>query len=113
MKQLMLMVLALCVLLVGCAVKNDPRLPLVTAVDGYASTVNVLAEARQAGKIDDATAERIEVYRSLARAALDSWHEAAENGLPTESAALQFNDAVRLLLQERLKVESEKREAGQ
>ena len=50
MRQVMLTVLALCVLLVGCAVNNDPHLPLVTAVDGYAAMINVLAEARQAGK---------------------------------------------------------------
>ena len=112
MKRAMVMA-AVLVLLVGCAVHNDPRLPLVTAVDGYTATVNVLAEARQAGRIDDATAERIEVYRALARSALDSWDQAVESGLPAESAARQFNDAMRLLLEERLKVEAANKEDGQ
>jgi len=112
MKRPMVMA-AVLVALVGCMQANDPRLPLVTAVDGYTATVNVLAEARQAGRIDDATAERIEVNRALARSALDSWDEAVESGLPAESAARQFNDAMRLLLEERLKVEAAKKENGQ
>ena len=113
MKRMMLTVLPLCVLLAGCVAHNDPRLPLVTAVDGYTATVNVLAEARQAGRIDEATVERIEAYRALARSALDSWDQAVESGLPAESAVAQFNDAMRLLLEERLKVEAAKKEKGQ
>jgi outer membrane murein-binding lipoprotein Lpp len=112
MKRIVLTVLMVGVLVAGCVARNDPRLPLVTAVDGYAATVNVLAEARRAGRIDDAKAERIEEYRALARSALDSWSLAVESGLPPESAARQFNEAMRLLLEERLKVESQKREGG-
>jgi len=104
---------AVLVMLAGCMQANDPRLPLVTAVDGYTATVNVLAEARQAGRIDDATAERIESYRVLARSALDSWDQAVESGLPAESAARQFNDAMRALLEERLRIEAAKKETGQ
>ena len=113
MRRILLTLLPLCVLLASCAVRDDPRLPLVTAVDGYTATVNVLAEYRQAGKIDDAAAERIEEYRALARSALANWDQAVESGLPAESAARQFNDAMRLLLEERLKVEAAKKEAGQ
>ncbi len=113
MKRAMVMVAVVMVLMAGCMQANDPRLPLVTAVDGYAATVNVLAEARQAGKIDNATAERIESYRALARSALDNWDQAVESGLPAELAARQFNDAMRLLLEERLKVEAQRKEAGQ
>ena len=101
------------VIMAGCMHANDPRYTLVTAVDGYTATVNVLAEARQAGKIDDATAERIEEYRKLARGALASWDQAVESGQPTASAVAQFNDAMRVLLEERLKAEAQNEEDGQ
>ena len=115
MKRAMVTVLAAMAVLVlaGCMHANDPRYTLVTAVDGYTATVNVLAEARQAGKIDDATAERIEEYRKLARGALASWDQAVESGQPTASAVAQFNDAMRVLLEERLKAEAQNEEDGQ
>lgn len=113
MRRIPLTLVPLCVLLASCAVHDDSRLPLVTAVDGYTATVNVLAEYRQAGRIDDATAERIEAYRALARSALDSWNQAVESGLPAESAAQQFNDAMRALLEERLRIETQRQETGQ
>jgi len=115
MKRAMVTVLAAMALVVlaGCMHANDPRYTLVTAVDGYTATVNVLAEARQAGKIDDATAERIELYRAMARSALASWDQAVESGQPTASAVAQFNDAMRVLLEERLKAEAQNKEGGQ
>jgi uncharacterized protein YdbL (DUF1318 family) len=115
MKRVMVTVLAAMALVVlaGCMRASDPRYTLATAVDGYTATVNVLAEARQAGKIDDATAERIEEYRKLARSALASWDQAVESGQPTASAAREFNDAMRVLLEERLKAEAQTKEDGQ
>lgn len=108
MKRAMVTVLAamsLVTLMAGCVRPDDPRLALVTAVDSYTATVNCLAEARQAGKIDDATAERIELYRAMARSALASWDQAVESGQPTASAVEQFQEAMQALLEERLKVE--------
>ena len=115
MKRAMVTVLAAMALVVlaGCMHADDPRYTLVTAVDGYTATVNVLAEARQAGRIDDATAERIELYRAMARSALASWDQAVESGQPTASAVAQFNDAMRVLLEERLTAEAQNKEDGQ
>jgi len=113
MKRTMVMAAVVMVMLAGCMRANDPRYTLVTAVDGYTATVNVLAEARQAGKINDAMAERIEAYRVLARSALASWNQAVESGQPTAWAVAQFNDAMRVLLEERLKAEGRNKEGGQ
>jgi hypothetical protein len=95
----------------GCLRPEDPRYALVTAVDSYTATVDCLAEARQAGRIDDATAERIETYRKLARSALASWDQAIESGQPAASAVAQFNDAMRVLLEEQLTAEAQRKEA--
>lgn len=112
MKRAMVVVM-ITAALAGCMRADDPRYALLTAVDGYTATVNVLAEARQAGRIDDATAERIEAYRALARSALVSWDQAVESGQPPASAVAQFNDAMRVLLEERLKAEAQNGEDGQ
>jgi len=54
----------------GCA---SQRAQLATAADTYATTLNVLADARRAGLIDDQQAAEIERWRVVARAALDAW----------------------------------------
>jgi len=88
--------LAACVLLVlvGCA---SPRAQLRNAVDAYAATLRVLADARKAGLIDDEHAAEIERWRATARAALDAWRAALEKGRPVDGPAAQFNEAMREL----------------
>jgi len=86
----------------GCA---SQRAQLATAADTYATTLNVLADARRAGLIDDRQAAEIERWRVAARAALDAWRVAVETGAPADSAIQRFNEAMRALTDMMLQAE--------
>ena len=88
----------------GCA---SQRAQLATAADTYATTLQVLADARRAGLIDDQAAARIEEWRAVAREALDAWRLADETGAPAEDAIQRFNEAMRVLT--RAVIEAERR----
>jgi hypothetical protein len=72
--MLMVLAIALLVTLAGCGRTEAQRLR--NAADAYATAVDLAADARQAGLIDDAEARRIETYRRTARSALDAWRDA-------------------------------------
>jgi len=84
----------LVILALGCA---SERSRLLAATDAYATTLEVLADARRAGLIDDQAAAEIERWRVAARAALDAWRSAVETGQPPEGAIQRFNDAMQVL----------------
>ena len=92
----LLIVLAGIVLSLGCA---SERAQLATATDAYATTLQVLADARQAGLVDDAAAAEIETWRATARDALDAWRVALEAGEQTDGPVQRFNQAMRSLTQ--------------
>jgi uncharacterized protein YdbL (DUF1318 family) len=58
----------------GCARTESRR--LAHAADSYAVAVNLAADARRAGLINDVQAARLETYRQVARSALDAWRDA-------------------------------------
>ena len=76
MRKLILvgLVIALLVAFSGCGQTEAQRLR--NAADAYATALDLAADARQAGLIDDAEARRIETYRRTARSALDAWRDA-------------------------------------
>jgi outer membrane murein-binding lipoprotein Lpp len=88
----------------GCT--SSARAQLRTATDGYASTVNVLADLRNAGLIDQSQAAKIEVWRSVARAALDEWRAALEAGEPETSAIETYNTVMAALTKAIMDVEA-------
>lgn len=97
-----LITLGLSVVLAGCA---SERQQLRNAVDAYATTLEVLTDARLAGVINDQQAAEIEEWRSIARDALDSWRVAVETGEPTDQPVQRFNEAMRALTRAMLEAE--------
>jgi len=93
----------------GCA---SQRAQLATAVDTYAATLQVLADARRAGLLDDQAAAEIERWRVVAREALDSWREAIDAGDAADSAIQRFNEAMRELMRARLSAEGRRGDEG-
>ncbi len=98
------LVIALVASALGCA---SDRAQLRNAVDAYATTLEVLTDARQAGLIDDAAAAEIEGWRGIAREALDAWRLALETGTPAEGRVQRFNEGMRVLT--RAVIEAERR----
>lgn len=83
----------------GCPAR--PRAELEAAAGTYNAVLTTLADLREAGKISDATALRIEGYRKAARAALDQWHEDFDAGKRT-SADIAFRRCLALLIEAEL-----------
>lgn len=80
----------------------------VAARELYTGTLNVLSDARELGRIDDAAALQIERYRREAAAALDILEQAALAGEPATSQAEAFTKAIEPLLRWRIQVEARK-----
>lgn len=76
MRRTMLVMLLAVVLatFLGCRMPESQRLEL--AGDDYATTVGLLADARQAGLITDQEAWNVEIYRPTAWANLQAWRDA-------------------------------------
>lgn len=96
MRQFVVLILVL-VLLGGC-VSQTPRANLLMATTGYASAVESLTTAYDAGLIDDGQAAKIEPYRQIARAALDSYRASVMLGQPDDNAWRQFRQALEAML---------------
>lgn len=88
----------------GCANVRTERQALRTAADAYATAVDLAAHYLEAGLLTPEQAARIEEMRRLARAALDAWRESLEGGAPTQSAVARWNDAIRALEIELIRV---------
>lgn len=82
----------------GCAI--SPEAQLLGATDAYATTLNLLADYRRAGLLDDEQAAEIERWRIGARLALDAWQEALEaNDSEPETAIETYNRLMQALTQ--------------
>jgi len=92
----------LLLLALGCA---SGRAQLRNAVDAYTTTLNVLAEYRRAGLIDDEQAAEIERWRVAARHALDAWRVAVQEGESEDAPVRAFNEAMRALTDAALEAE--------
>jgi len=99
----------LVIVALGCA---SERARLLAATDAYTTTLEVLADARRAGLIDDQAAAEVEQWRVVARAALDAWRLAVETGQPAEGAIQRFNEALRELTRARLSAEGRRGDEG-
>jgi hypothetical protein len=97
--------LSLAIIVGGCA--QTPMAKVVQARELYSSTLNVLADARAAGKISDKDALAIEEARKVAQDALDQMEvDALAGKAPSLStASTVFNDALEALLRWRVRVQ--------
>ena len=104
-----LMVLAvLAVLLGGCGV--TPNAALRTAADSYATTMEALTEYREVGVLGAEDIIRIEKVRVVARAALDSWREALNDGQFPGAAIEKFRKELFRLI---IELEAAQRRSGE
>lgn len=90
----------------GCAAPSQ-RAQLRTAGDVYATTLNVLADYRRAGLIDAERGAEIEQWRVAARAGLDAWRQALDEG---DSAVQSYNRAIGELTRALLMAEKGRRD---
>ena len=101
-------VVVLVALAYGCTLNAPSQgAQLRTAGDAYATTLNVLADYRRAGLIDDEQAAEIELWRAAARAGLDAWRQALDEG---DSAVQSYNRAIGELTRALLMAEKGRRD---
>jgi hypothetical protein len=98
-----LLAAALLLTAAGC---STPNARLAAAADAFASTVEVLAAHRQAGRIDEASAERVGTAVEAGHATLIAWREAIEAGEPVSGHAERFNRILDELITERAAAEA-------
>lgn len=96
--------LVILLILTAC---SGQKMAVKSAADTKAATMQLLADYRRAGLIDDEEALLIEKHRKAAQKALERWAEAVENNEGPERAIQNFNKAMRVLSQELFKVEVE------
>lgn len=98
-----LLALAAAVLLAaaqGCHFSADPAVSpvqkVIAANQAYTTTLRVLTDLRRQGRIDDATAQRIELARKIAAGALDDAETAVRAGdrFKLDATLTAFADAL-------------------
>lgn len=94
------------ILLIAAGCASEAHV-LRNAADSYATTVELLAEYREAGQIDDRQAAVIEANRRVAREALDGWRASYETGGECATPRAVFRRALGVLIQILLMVEED------
>ena len=99
--------LLLCACLFAAGCQTTPLTRVAIGRELYALTLDRLADARAAGRIDDRAYLRIEVARAAAAAALDDAERAAVagDGFSAEMALAAFNKSIEALLAARARAQ--------